>query len=1067
MKSRFQVNDDSDEQSDKEQKTVAQPSPAPVAAAPQKKPAKSRFQEEESEEEKPAEPVIQPPTVNKNDSKAKPKSRFVDNSESEKEESPAKQEPTKEPVKKPNTRFAVEESDKESEDEKQAAKDSPKDGQATEQPEEGAEATISKGKKRRDKKKAAAAAPKEGEGDQPKAEDKPEEAKKKKGKGGAANLDLKRKIEEKRREAEAKTALLLAKFVDMGLEMREIIKEELRDLAAEYRRKVEKQKEKDRLRAEGKGLTKKEREAKEKAERARRMFEESQRQIATQLGQTGAPAPTATAQPELPEKPQIDDAMRGRGGRRRPNAARKEQAEEKAEQAPEQQPEPVKETVQTEEEKPTPAEAKEEQKPKAVEQPLKLDVDDWENFVDETPAAKEETPLGPAKADQVFLPGKGAQAQKEAPVAPKPTKEATPAPKPQDKPAPVPKAAQPVAKKDTPETPPPPAVHDPLSIFNRSSTFRCPIICIMGHVDTGKTKLLDHIRNTNVQSNEAGGITQQIGASFFPQDKLKEEVAKVNRKVLPVDVQIPGLLIIDTPGHESFANLRSRGSSLCDFAIVVIDVIHGVENQTIESIRMLQEKGTPFVIALNKIDRIYQWKPANDQSSYVNFTKQSSFVQTQFTEKYNIVLAAMARLDINIALYWKGEDPLEYVPVVPTSAITGEGVPDLLGYIAQFTQTRIPAQVTRNDKDFKATVLEVKKAEGLGATVDIILVNGTLEINEKIVMSGFDGPIETYVKELLTPHPMKEMRVKNEYLHHQKVYGSIGVRLLAPNLDRAIAGSSVFKYNTQEELDAYAVELQSDIKRVKKVIRMSSKGVGVAASSLGSLEALLVFLKEKEIPVSTICIGDVTKTDLLRVLTPFLQDEGSKKRKLEYLTMLCFDVKILPEALKFGEENGIKMVTAKIIYHLFDAFTKHVQEINEQRKKEEAKKAVFPCILKQLHVFNKKDPIIIGVEVAEGVLRVGTPICAPGKEMLRIGVVESIEKEKNSIKEARRKTGGVAIRIKSEASVLHGRHFELSDDLVSIITRESIDTLKDHFRDEMTDPDWDLVRKLKGVFNIK
>ena len=509
-----------------------------------------------------------------------------------------------------------------------------------------------------------------------------------------------------------------------------------------------------------------------------------------------------------------------------------------------------------------------------------------------------------------------------------------------------------------------------LSAFHNNSKFRCPIICIMGHVDTGKTKLLDHIRKTNVQGGEAGGITQQIGASFFPEEKLREEINKVDKKMLPVNLEIPGLLIIDTPGHESFANLRSRGSSLCDFAIVVIDVMHGVENQTIESIKMLQEKGTPFVIALNKIDRLYQWISANDQSSYLNFKKQSSFVQTFFNEKYNHVVAEMAKLDINIAIYWKKEDPFEYVPVVPTSAITGEGVPDLLGYIADFTQNRITEKIKKNENDFKATVLEVKKAEGVGATVDIIVVNGTLSIDDKIVLSGFDGPIKTFVKGLLTPHPMKEMRVKNEHLQHQKIVGSIGVRLIAPGLETAIAGSQVFRYNTPEECDEYSVELQKDIKRVKKTIKLVKEGVGVAASSLGSLEALLVFLKASKIPVSTICIGDVSKSDMLKVLTPFLQ-EDSRKKKQEYLTMLCFDVKILPEAFKFGEDNGIKMITAKIIYHLFDGFTKHVQEVMEKRKKEEAKNTVFPCVLKQVMIINKKDPIIVGVDVIEGVLKIG------------------------------------------------------------------------------------------------
>ena len=607
--------------------------------------------------------------------------------------------------------------------------------------------------------------------------------------------------------------------------------------------------------------------------------------------------------------------------------------------------------------------------------------------------------------------------------------------------------------------------NNPLDFFNIKSKYRCPIVCIMGHVDTGKTKILDHIRRTNVQGGEAGGITQQIGASFFPATKLKEETDKLDKKVLPVDVEIPGFLIIDTPGHESFANLRSRGSSLCDFAIVVIDVMHSLENQTIESLKMLIERKTPFVIALNKIDRLFKWNPSPDQSSYKSLNNQEGFVKMQFDEKLLPVKSGLGALEINAELYWKNEDPLEYTSIVPTSAITGEGIPDLLGYIAHYTQKYQHNQILKNLTDFKATVLEVKKIEGMGATIDIILVNGILEVDDKIVMSGFNGPLTTTVKALLTPHPMKEMRVKNEYLHHKKIEGASGVKIMATGLEQALAGSSIYKYKTEEELEEYSAMLNEDIKKIKKKVKLSKEGVGVAASTLGSLEALLDFLKASKIPVSTVCIGDVSKNDLLKILTPFVQDDNKCKKK-EYLTLLAFDVKLLPDAIKFAEEYNIKIITAKIIYHLFDGFMKHVDYIQEERKKEEGKKAVFPCILKQVEVFNKKDPIILGVDIVKGILKPNTPICVPGKNNLKIGVVESIQANHKTIKEATRKTGSVAIRVKTDGSILHGRHFELGDELVSILSRESIDALKLYFRDEMSKDDWNLVRNLKSVFGI-
>jgi translation initiation factor 5B len=304
--------------------------------------------------------------------------------------------------------------------------------------------------------------------------------------------------------------------------------------------------------------------------------------------------------------------------------------------------------------------------------------------------------------------------------------------------------------------------HDPKKdVFNVESRFRCPIICILGHVDTGKTKILDKIRKTNVQTGEAGGITQQIGASFFPQYKLKEEITKLEKPYKKIDVEIPGLMIIDTPGHESFSNLRKRGESLCDFAILVVDVKHGLENQTIESLNMLKDKGTPFIVALNKMDIIKDWVSVADGSSLGSLKSQSGYTQDLYDQYFNRVQKDFAQHGILIQNYWENIDPRYNQSVVPTSAITGEGIPDLLGYITDYCQTSLEEKITPKE-DFNCTVMEVKKIEGLGTTIDVVLVDGTIKEGDKFVLSGFEGPIHTTVRALLTPQPLKELRVKAE-----------------------------------------------------------------------------------------------------------------------------------------------------------------------------------------------------------------------------------------------------------------------------------------------------------------
>lgn len=599
---------------------------------------------------------------------------------------------------------------------------------------------------------------------------------------------------------------------------------------------------------------------------------------------------------------------------------------------------------------------------------------------------------------------------------------------------------------------------------------RSPICCILGHVDTGKTKLLDKIRQTNVQGGEAGGITQQIGATYFPVDAIKQKTA-VMAKYEKQIFEVPGLLIIDTPGHESFTNLRSRGSSLCNIAILVIDIMHGLEQQTLESIRLLRERKAPFIVALNKIDRLYDWESTPNNSFRDSFSKQTKSVQGEFQNRFEQIKLALSEQGLNSELYFENKNLSKYVSIVPTSAVTGEGVPDLLWLLLELTQKRMSKQLMYLSK-VEATILEVKVVEGFGYTIDVVLSNGVLHEGDRIVLCGLNGPIATNIRALLTPPPSRELRIKSEYVHHKEVKAALGVKIAANDLEKAVAGSRLLVVGQDDDEDEMMEEVMDDLTGLLDSVDTSGKGVVVQASTLGSLEALLDFLKDMKIPVMSIGLGPVFKRDVMKATTML-------EKAPELAVMLCFDVKIDREAEQYAEEQNIKIFNADIIYHLFDAFTAYQSKLLEQRRKDFMEYAVLPCVLKTIQIINKRNPMIIGVDVVEGAVRIGTPICAVRKDpvtntpnVLVLGKVVSLEvnhKASDIVKKGQT-AAGVAMRLEnpSSAQPVWGRHVDESDNLYSLISRKSIDTLKDPaFRDTVSREDWLLIKKLKPVFDIK
>ncbi|KAK9830542.1 hypothetical protein WJX72_012372 [[Myrmecia] bisecta] len=594
---------------------------------------------------------------------------------------------------------------------------------------------------------------------------------------------------------------------------------------------------------------------------------------------------------------------------------------------------------------------------------------------------------------------------------------------------------------------------------------RSPICCILGHVDTGKTKLLDNIRRTNVQDGEAGGITQQIGATYVPGDALQKRTESL-RKGREFELKLPGLLIIDTPGHESFTNLRSRGSSLCDIAILVVDLMHGMEQQTIESINLLKMRKTPFIVALNKVDRLFDWKPIADAPIRDTLEQQKDYVKVEFEKRLAEATLNLNEQGLNVALYWKNPDPRKYVNIVPTSAISGEGIPDMLQLLVKLTQAMM-AERLMFISELQCTVLEVKVIEGLGTTVDVVLVNGVLHEGDTIVLCGLQGPIVTNIRSLLTPHPLKELRVRGSYLHHKEIRAAQGIKIAAPGMESAVAGTQLYVANSNEDVETLKAEVMEDMTNIFSSVDRSGEGVCVQASTLGSLEALLEFLKSDavKIPVSAINIGPIHKRDIMRASV--MLEKGRKK----YACLLAFDVEVTREAREVADKLGVRIFQADIIYHLFDQFTAFLKQVKEEEQEAAKLEAVFPCILRILPtcIFNKKDPIVLGVDVEEGIAKVGTPVCIPTQGGINLGRIASMELNHKPVDTAKR-GDSVAMKIDAttteESARLYGRHFDHRDAIVSRITRKSIDLLKQHFKDDMSRDDWRLILKLKKMFQI-
>ncbi len=582
---------------------------------------------------------------------------------------------------------------------------------------------------------------------------------------------------------------------------------------------------------------------------------------------------------------------------------------------------------------------------------------------------------------------------------------------------------------------------------------RQPIVVVLGHVDHGKTSLLDKIRSTAVAAKEAGGITQHIGASIVPSDVI-EKIAEPLKKVIPVKLTIPGLLFIDTPGHELFSNLRRRGGSVADFAILVVDVAKGFQNQTYESLDLLKSRKVPFLVAANKIDRLPGWEPHPDTPFIESYALQSEQAKRELEEAiYGKVVLSLSEQGFSADLFTRIKDFTKTVAVVPVSAKTGEGIADLLAVLAGLAQQYLRKRLQLAEGPAKGSVLEVKEIPGLGTVVDAIIYDGVLRVGDLIVLNGKSGPIMTTVRSLLLPAPLSDMRAKGvRFVNVDEVVAAAGVRIAAAGLEEALAGSSLVVARDEEEARKLADSLKSEVKEL--IFRTESDGVVVKADTLGTLEALLEALRRQNIPVRLADVGVVSKNDVMEAAF-----SGKKDRSLG--AVLAFNVKVLPEAEQEATALGVKIFQDNIIYHLLDQYIEWRQRLKEEEVAARLNQLVRPgkFVVLPGYVFRRSDPAIVGVEVLGGVIRPGYPLLSEkGRELGRILAIKDRDKTLDMART------GAKVAVSIEGKIMVGRHVDEGEVVYTDVPTDHAMRLLTDFRAYLSD---DELLTLKEIAELK
>ena len=596
---------------------------------------------------------------------------------------------------------------------------------------------------------------------------------------------------------------------------------------------------------------------------------------------------------------------------------------------------------------------------------------------------------------------------------------------------------------------------------------RQPVVVVLGHVDSGKTSLLDKIRGTGVQAREAGGITQHIGASFFPIETIKTITGPLYERLAKTDEQIPGLLFIDTPGHEVFANLRSRGGSAADIAIVVADVNKGFEPQTIESIDILKKRKVPFVVALNKVDMISGWKgkkkseiSRSRKETTINLgfiteeiKKQDSNVLTLLDEKIYSVVGSLSRMGFNSEAFWRIKEFDKELAIVPISAVSGIGIPELMAVLVGLAQQYMKKRLERRYDYVRGIILEINEELGLGPSANMILLDGTIKQGDTIMVAKRDEIVVTKVKALLLPKPLDEMRdPRDKFRSVTEVISAAGLRIVSPDLEGVLAGSPLYVLRNKDEEKEIQHFIESEVKGTF-INNTNALGVILRCDTIGSLEAIIDMLKKENITIQTADIGHITRRDVLAA--------HAVKDKDRYLgVILGFNVKVLDDAKKEAAEREVHIFNEKVIYNLVRNYTDWIKY-----QKEHADSIMFEeippiCKIQFLKgfVFRRNDPAVFGAEILIGKLRQKNQVI--NENGSKVGIIHQIQDKGKNIEEARK---GMQVAVSIRGPTI-GRQINEGDFFYTDLNSRQAKLLSEKFGHRLNEEEKEIF---EFILNIK